>query len=110
VPAATVRAVDAAHARGGRVVAVGTSVVRALESAAASGELRATSGETDLVIGPGYRPRVVDGLFTGLHEPTASHFALLQAFATRPQLEAAYVHAQRGGYLGHEFGDANLIL
>ena len=110
VSAAAVRAVSAAKAAGGRVVAVGTSVVRALESAAASGELRATSGETDLVIGPGYRPRVVDGLFTGLHEPTASHFALLQAFAGRAQLEAAYAHAERGGYLGHEFGDANLIL
>jgi S-adenosylmethionine:tRNA ribosyltransferase-isomerase len=53
---------------------------------------------------------VVDGLFTGLHEPTASHFALLQAFAPRAQLEAAYAHAERGGYLGHEFGDTNLIL
>jgi len=110
VPAATVRAIGEARARGGRVIAVGTSVVRALESAAASGELRAASGETDLVIGPGYRPRVADGLFTGLHEPTASHFALLQAFAPRAQLEAAYAHAERGGYLGHEFGDTNLIL
>jgi S-adenosylmethionine:tRNA ribosyltransferase-isomerase len=110
VPAATVRAIGEARARGGRVVAVGTSVVRALESAAASGVLRATAGETDLVIGPGYRPRVVDGLFTGLHEPTASHFALLQALATRAQLEAAYAHAERGGYLGHEFGDTNLIV
>ena len=110
VSAATVRAIEEAHARGGRVIAVGTSVVRALESAAASGTLRAASGETDLVIGPGYRPRVVDGLFTGLHEPTASHFALLQAFAPRAQLEAAYAHAERGGYLGHEFGDTNLIL
>jgi S-adenosylmethionine:tRNA ribosyltransferase-isomerase len=110
VPPATVRAVAAARARGGRVVGVGTSVVRALESAAASGELRATAGETDLVIGPGYRPRIVDGLLTGLHEPTASHFALLQAFAPRAQLEAAYAHAERSGYLGHELGDTNLIL
>jgi S-adenosylmethionine:tRNA ribosyltransferase-isomerase len=110
VSAATVRAIEEAHARGGRVIAVGTSVVRALESAAAGGLLRAASGDTDLVIGPGYRPRVVDGLFTGLHEPTASHFALLQAFAPRAQLEAAYAHAERGGYLGHEFGDTNLIL
>jgi S-adenosylmethionine:tRNA ribosyltransferase-isomerase len=110
VSPAAVRAVVAAKAAGGRVVAVGTSVVRALESAASSGELRAMAGDTDLVIGPGYRPRVVDGLFTGLHEPAASHFALLQAFATRAQLELAYVHAERSGYLGHEFGDANLIL
>ena len=110
VTPATVAAVSAAHARGGRVVAVGTSVVRALESAAAGGDLRPASGETDLLIGPGHQRRVVDGLFTGLHEPTASHFALLQAFATRAQLEVAYAHAERGGYLGHELGDANLIL
>jgi S-adenosylmethionine:tRNA ribosyltransferase-isomerase len=110
VPAATVRVIVAARARGARVIAVGTSVVRALESAAASGELRAARGDTDLVIGPGYRPRAVDGLFTGLHEPTASHFALLQAFATRAQLDAAYAHADAGGYLGHEFGDTNLIV
>jgi S-adenosylmethionine:tRNA ribosyltransferase-isomerase len=110
VPAAAVRAIGDTHARGGRVIAVGTSVVRALESAAAAGELRAAGGETDLVIGPGYRPRVVDGLFTGLHEPTASHFALLQAFAPRALLDTAYAHAERGGYLGHEFGDTNLIL
>jgi S-adenosylmethionine:tRNA ribosyltransferase-isomerase len=110
VPAATVAAIADARARGDRVVAVGTSVVRALESAAAAGSLRAGGGETDLLVGPGYRPRVVDGLLTGLHEPTASHFALLQAFAARPLLERAYAHAERAGYLGHEFGDANLIL
>jgi S-adenosylmethionine:tRNA ribosyltransferase-isomerase len=85
-------------------------VVRALESAAASGELVAQSGETAIILGPGYHPRVVDGLLTGIHEPTASHYALLQAFASREELDAAYVHAERGGYLGHEFGDANLIL
>ena len=110
VPPAAVRAIAAARARGGRVIAVGTSVVRALESAAASGVLAPTAGDTDLIIGPGYRPRAVDGLFTGLHEPTASHFALLQAFAPRAQLDAAYAHAERSGYLGHEFGDTSLIL
>jgi S-adenosylmethionine:tRNA ribosyltransferase-isomerase len=112
VSAATAAAVAAAKERGGRVIAVGTSVVRALESAAASasGVVRATAGETDLVIGPGYRLRAVDGLFTGLHEATASHYALLQAFASRAQLDVAYAHAERGGYVGHEFGDANLIL
>ncbi|MDB4969289.1 MAG: putative S-adenosylmethionine:tRNA ribosyltransferase-isomerase [Myxococcales bacterium] len=110
VPAATASAIAAAHARDGRVVAVGTSVVRALESAAAAGVVRPCAGETDLLIGPGYQLRAVDGLFTGLHEPTASHYALLQAFASRAQLDGAYAHAERGGYLGHEFGDANLIL
>jgi S-adenosylmethionine:tRNA ribosyltransferase-isomerase len=110
VPAATVRAVTTTRRQGGRVVAAGTSVVRALESAAASGALVPTRGETTLVIGPGYQRRVVDGLLTGLHEPTASHYALLQAFATPAQLETAYAHAERAGYLGHEFGDVNLIL
>jgi S-adenosylmethionine:tRNA ribosyltransferase-isomerase len=110
VSAAAVARIAAARAAGGRVIAVGTSVVRALESAAPGGGLQAARGETDLVIGPGFRPRVVDGLLTGFHEPTASHFALLQAFASRAQLEAAYAHAERAGYLGHELGDVNLIL
>ena len=110
VGAETVEAISRAHARGGRVVAVGTSVARALESAAQTGQLRASSGETDLVIGPSHPLRVADGLLTGLHEPTASHYALLQAFATAAQLYAAYRHAERAGYLGHELGDANLIL
>jgi S-adenosylmethionine:tRNA ribosyltransferase-isomerase len=110
VTPSTVRAIQTTHKHGGRVIAVGTSVVRALESAAASGELRATRGETTLLIGPGYQRRVVDGLLTGLHEPTASHYALLQAFATPAQLDAAYAYAERNGYLDHEFGDANLIL
>jgi S-adenosylmethionine:tRNA ribosyltransferase-isomerase len=107
---ATVEAVEEARRRRGRVVAVGTSVVRALESAASGGVLRAASGDTDLLIGPGYRWHVVDGLLTGLHDPAASHFSLLQAFVAPAQLEAAYAQAERNGYLGHEFGDLNLIL
>jgi len=83
---------------------------RALEGAARDGELRSGEGVTDLVIGPGFEPRVVDGLFTGLHEATASHFALLQAFAALPLLERAYAHAEGAGYLGHEFGDSCLIV
>jgi S-adenosylmethionine:tRNA ribosyltransferase-isomerase len=107
VPPATAQALTHARAGGGRVIAVGTSVVRALESAAT---LQTSAGDTELIIGPGYRLRAVDGLLTGLHEPTASHFALLQAFVARPRLEAAYAEAERAGYVGHEFGDANLIL
>jgi S-adenosylmethionine:tRNA ribosyltransferase-isomerase len=107
VPPATATALARARAAGGRVIAVGTSVVRALESAAT---LRTSSGDTDLVIGPGYRLHTVDGLLTGLHEPTASHFALLQSFISRPYLDAAYASAALAGYLAHEFGDANLIL
>ncbi len=113
VPSATVEAIGVTRRSGGRVIAVGTSVVRALEGAACSndnGELRAGDGTTNLVLGPGFVPRVVDGLYTGLHDPTASHFALLQVFASRRLLERAYMHAERAGYLGHEMGDSCLIL
>ncbi len=111
MPAATVAAVEATRARGGRVVAAGTSVVRALEGChAAHGHLVAGAGETALTIGPATRRAVVDGLFTGLHEPAASHFALLQAFVAPDLLGRAYAHAEAAGYLGHEFGDSNLIL
>lgn len=111
LPAATIEAIRAARERGGRVVAVGTSVVRALEGAfAREGRLVAGEGETDLVIGPGFRPRVVDALLTGMHERDASHFQLLQAFAPRELLERAYGHAEAAGYRGHEFGDATIII
>jgi S-adenosylmethionine:tRNA ribosyltransferase-isomerase len=110
VPAATVAAVTAARERGGRVVAVGTTVVRALESAAAAtGTLSAMSAYTRLRIGPGFRPRVVTGLLTGMHEPDSSHFALLTAFAPAGLLHAAHRFAEDAGYLGHEFGDSCLV-
>jgi S-adenosylmethionine:tRNA ribosyltransferase-isomerase len=112
IPQATVHAIADAKARGGRVVAVGTTVVRALEGAAAAhgGRLRAGEGTTSILLGPGFHAQVADGLLTGMHEPTASHFALLQAFAPRHLLERAYALAEAAGYLGHEFGDSNLIL
>jgi S-adenosylmethionine:tRNA ribosyltransferase-isomerase len=110
IPEATVHAIVDARRRGGRVVAVGTSVARALEGRVAQGELTAGEGETDLQIGPGFRRRVVDALFTGMHEPTASHYALLGAFAPAPLLRAAYAHAAEVGYLHHEFGDSSLIV
>ncbi len=112
IPEATVRAIEHAKLGDGRVVAVGTTVVRALEGAAAAhgGRLRAGEGTTSILLGPGFRTRVVDGLLTGMHEPTASHFALLQAFAPRGLLERAYAAAEAAGYLGHEFGDSNLVL
>lgn len=112
VPAETVRAVVSARARGGRVVAVGTSVVRALEGRADAhgGALIPGSGWTDLRIGPATRLRVVDGLLTGMHEPDTSHFELLRAFAPSSLLERAHAHATASGYLGHEFGDSCLIL
>jgi S-adenosylmethionine:tRNA ribosyltransferase-isomerase len=110
VPEATAKAITEARAEGGRVFAVGTSVVRALESAAQGGGLEAASGETDLLIGAGYRPRIVDGLLTGTHEPTATHYALLHAFAPADLLARATAHAERSGYLTHEFGDSWLLL
>jgi S-adenosylmethionine:tRNA ribosyltransferase-isomerase len=111
VPAATVTAVQRARSEGGRVIAVGTSVTRALEGAAEQngGCLSAGAGETGLVLGPGYRPRVVDGLLTGVHEPSASHYALLRAFAPGDLLARASQHAEQAGYLSHEFGDSWLM-
>jgi S-adenosylmethionine:tRNA ribosyltransferase-isomerase len=110
IPPETIDAVERAKVRGRRVVAVGTTVVRALEGAAAGdGLLHPGPGVTDLKIGAAYRPRVVDGLLTGIHEPGTSHFALLTAFAPAELLEQAYRHAERAGYVGHEFGDSSLI-
>jgi S-adenosylmethionine:tRNA ribosyltransferase-isomerase len=112
IPAETVAAVARARAARGRVVAVGTTVVRALEGAAAGsgGRLAAGEGSTSLRIDRHFRPQVVDGLLTGMHEPGQSHFDLLQAFAPEPLLQAALGHAEREGYLAHEFGDSCLIL
>jgi len=112
VSLATAEAVARAREGRGRVVAVGTTVVRALEGAALQhgGRLVASAGETDLVVGPGYRPSVVDGLLTGVHEPAASHYALLHAFAPAELLARAHAHSERKGYLSHEFGDSWLLL
>jgi S-adenosylmethionine:tRNA ribosyltransferase-isomerase len=111
VPAATAAAVNLARARGGRVVAVGTTVVRALETAAgADGTVAAFDGWTDVVVTPGRGVRAVDGLVTGWHEPEASHLLLLEAVAGRETLERAYAAALDERYLWHEFGDSCLLL
>ncbi|MBF9073052.1 S-adenosylmethionine:tRNA ribosyltransferase-isomerase [Streptacidiphilus sp. NEAU-YB345] len=111
VPEPTARVVNAARAAGSRVVAVGTTAVRALESAAdASGVVRARSEWTEVVITPERGVRVVDGLLTGFHEPRASHLLMLEAVAGRPLLDRSYAEALREGYLWHEFGDLHLIL
>lgn len=96
--------------RRNRVLAVGTSVVRALEAASALGTVRAGSARTTLRIGPDTQLRTCDGLLTGLHEPGTSHYALLEAFAPRAFLDRSFQHAERQGYLQHEFGDSCLIL
>jgi S-adenosylmethionine:tRNA ribosyltransferase-isomerase len=111
VSAACAHAVNATGAHGGRVVAVGTTVVRALESAAdARGMVAPRHGWTDLVVTPERGVRVVDALLTGFHEPRATHLAMLEAIAGRAHLERAYRAALEGGYLWHEFGDVHLIL
>ncbi|WP_241778635.1 S-adenosylmethionine:tRNA ribosyltransferase-isomerase [Streptomyces sp. AcH 505] len=111
VPAASARLVNAARAGGGRVVAVGTTAVRALESAAGpTGVVRAASGWTDLVITPRRGVLAVDGLLTGLHEPAASHLLMLEAVAGRAALSRGYTEALRERYLWHEFGDVHLLL
>ncbi|MFE2939922.1 S-adenosylmethionine:tRNA ribosyltransferase-isomerase [Streptomyces sp. NPDC059255] len=111
VPESTARLVNAAAAAGGRVVAVGTTAVRALESAAdPDGVVRAAAGWTDLVVTPRRGVRVVDGLLTGLHEPAASHLLMLEAIAGRAALARGYAAALRSRYLWHEFGDVHLLL
>jgi S-adenosylmethionine:tRNA ribosyltransferase-isomerase len=111
VPAATARLVNSTRQAGGRVVAVGTTVTRALESAAdAEGSVRERHGWTDLVLGPARPARVVTGLVTGWHAPGASHLALLAAVAGGDLVERAYAEAVRFGYRWHEFGDSCLLL
>jgi S-adenosylmethionine:tRNA ribosyltransferase-isomerase len=103
--------INRAKAAGGRIIAVGTTVVRALESAAdGEGRVAAREGNTRLRITREHCLRSVDGLLTGFHEPEASHLDLLTAFLPEDRLLAAYAEAIRQGYLWHEFGDLNLIL
>jgi len=112
VPAATARLVNAVRAGGGRVVAVGTTVVRALESAAANpdGTLVPSAGWTRHVVSPQTGVRAVDGLLTGWHEPQATHLLMLEAVGGRALVEDSYAAALRDGYRWHEFGDVHLIL
>ena len=111
VPAATARLVTSTRAAGGRVVAVGTTVTRALESAVGDdGRVLASRGWTERVVTPADPPRVIDGLVTGWHDPGASHLLLVEAVAGPELTQAAYDAATAEGYLWHEFGDAALLL
>lgn len=111
VPAATARIVNAARAGGGRVVAVGTTVVRALETVArADGSVAAGAGRTQHLVTPARGVRAVDGLLTGWHDPNASHLLMLEAVAGRALVAASYDAATRCGYRWHEFGDVHLVL
>jgi S-adenosylmethionine:tRNA ribosyltransferase-isomerase len=111
VPPATARLVNAVRAGGGRVIAAGTTVVRALETTAdADGEISAGEGWTDLVLGPDRGVRAVDGLLTGWHDPDASHLLLLEAVAGAGRVQEAYTAALEARYRWHEFGDSCLLL
>lgn len=111
VSASTAAAVNALRGRGGRVFAVGTSTVRALETVAdESGFVHPGSGYTDLVIGPDRPVRAVDALLTGWHEPRASHLMLVESVGGRPLMTEMYRRAVESGYAWHEFGDSSLIL
>ncbi len=111
VPGDTARAVNAARAEGRRVIAIGTTVVRALESAwdACSQKVRSVSGFTRLYIHPKRGVQVIDGLLTGMHDPVTSHLAMLYAIAGQEMIKDAYREALEKGYLWHEFGDSHLI-
>jgi S-adenosylmethionine:tRNA ribosyltransferase-isomerase len=109
IPRATALAVNRAASDGRRVIAVGTTVVRALEGAARSGRWAGGTAVTDLVLDPGSALRVVDGIVTGIHAPGESHYRLIGAFAPAALLDAAWRHADARGYLQHELGDLCLI-
>jgi S-adenosylmethionine:tRNA ribosyltransferase-isomerase len=111
VPAETARLVNGVRWQGGRVIAVGTTVVRALETVADDdGYVAAGEGLTNLVVTPERGVRAVDGLVTGWHEPESSHLQLLEAVAGEPLLTRSYDAARAAGYRFHEFGDSHLIL
>ncbi|MBV9092871.1 MAG: S-adenosylmethionine:tRNA ribosyltransferase-isomerase [Streptosporangiaceae bacterium] len=111
VPPATARLVNHVRANGGRVIASGTTVVRALETAAGpDGAVRPAAGWTSHVVTPATGVRAVDGLLTGLHEPRSSHLRMLAAFAGAELLSRCYQAAVSRSYLWHEFGDVHLLL
>ncbi len=109
VSASTAEAVNRARAEGRRVIAVGTTVVRAIESALCDGRAIASQGWTDLIVTPERGVRLTDGILTGLHEPAATHLDMLRAYASDDALRAAYDEALAHRYLWHEFGDVHLI-
>ncbi len=114
VPPATARLVNHVRADGGRIIAAGTTVVRALETAAlgerVGGQVVASAGWTSHVVTPETGVKAVDGLLTGLHEPRSSHLRMLAAFADPELLDRCYETAVRSRYLWHEFGDVHLLL
>jgi S-adenosylmethionine:tRNA ribosyltransferase-isomerase len=111
VSSSTAHRINDARRSGGRVIAIGTTVVRALESVVDEhGRVLGGEGWTETVVSPAHPVRSIDGFLTGWHEPEASHLAMLEAIAGRPLLEDSYRAALAEGYLWHEFGDVHLIL
>ena len=110
VSAETALAVNRTHAAGRRAIAVGTTVVRALESAWTPEGVRPVSGFTRMFVNPDRGVHAFDGLLTGFHDPVTSHLALLAAFLGMKGVRSAYAEAVRAGYLWHEFGDSHLVL
>jgi S-adenosylmethionine:tRNA ribosyltransferase-isomerase len=109
ISAHTATALNEARARGGRIVAVGTTSLRLLETAARGGELQPFTGATDIFITPGYRFRAVDILMTNFHLPRSTLFMLVSAFAGLERMKAAYAHAIDEGYRFYSYGDASLL-
>ena len=109
IPPATIAAIARTRARAGKVIAVGTTSLRALEAAAQGGELRAGAAETDIFITPGYRFQVVDRLITNFHLPKSTLLMLVSAFAGLDAIRTAYAHAIRHGYRFFSYGDAMLL-
>jgi S-adenosylmethionine:tRNA ribosyltransferase-isomerase len=111
VPAGTARLMNSARAAGQRIIAVGTTVIRALETAVDdNGRFHPGEGWTSVIVTPQRGIRSVDGLLTGFHEPQATHLAMLEALAGRRHLELTYHQALEQAYLWHEFGDLHLLL
>ncbi|MBX3429123.1 MAG: tRNA preQ1(34) S-adenosylmethionine ribosyltransferase-isomerase QueA [Hyphomonadaceae bacterium] len=110
IPESAAEAINRAKAEGRRVIAVGTTALRSLESAAnEDGRVRTEAGGTDIFITPGYRFRVVDGLWTNFHLPRSTLFMLVSAFAGLERMQAAYAHAIAAGYRFYSYGDASLL-
>ena len=110
VDASAATIINRARSRGRRIVAVGTTSVRAIESAVRSGSVEPGGGWTDLVLGPERPTTVIDGLVTGWHPPEASHLELIEAVVGADIVSKAYQSAQELGYRSHEFGDSCLLL
>jgi len=111
VPRTTATAIGSTRQNGGRVIAIGTTVVRALATVTDDrGVVHPGAGWTDLMVTADTPVRSVDGLLTGWHEPESTHLMMLESFASRDVLSAAYTAALDAGYLWHEFGDSHLIL